>query len=204
MKTTNEYDQQAEHFLTSNGIKFRATLSDTKAPAWDMHTPTKPCPDCIKSSGIVERQYPLGHPQTVYEWQRKKNNPVYIYCKTCNRTGQVPDPDARKHGHHYRVTLSKPAHRHDFYPKRHRLTFDFWSSIADAEKGVKTVRPYDVLACISGEAYTPETFKEFCAEYGYEPDSIRALQTFRRCSAFAKRLRDFFTAAELEQLQEIQ
>jgi hypothetical protein len=60
-----------------------------------------------------------------------------------------------------------------------------------------------VLACISGDAYTPETFADFCAEYGYESDSIKSLQTFRRCSAFAKRLRAFFTGAELEQLQEI-
>lgn len=152
MKTTNEYDQQAERFLTSNGIKFRATLSDTKAPAWS---------------------------------------------------------DNGKHGHHYRVTLSKAqapqtGERLCTAPGSTRLTFDFWSSIADAEKGIKTVRPYDVLACISGEAYTPDTFADFCAEYGYEPDSIRALQTFRRCSAFAKRLRAFFTAAELEQLQDIQ
>lgn len=202
------YDTQAEHFLNRNGIKFRATLSDTKAPAWDTHTPTKPCPDCIKSSGIVERQYPLGHPQTVYERQRGKNNPVYIYCKTCNRTGQVPDPDARRHGHHYRVTLSKAqapqtGERLCTAPGSTRLTFDYWGSIKGAEDGVKTVTPYNVLACISGDAYTPDTFADFCAEYGYEPDSIRALQTFRRCSAFAKRLRAFFTAAELEQLQEI-
>jgi hypothetical protein len=138
MKTTsNEYDTQAEQFLTSNEIKFRATLSDTKTPAWG---------------------------------------------------------DNGKHGHHYRVTLSKPAAR---------LTFDFWGSIADAEKGIQTVSAYSVLACISGDAYTPETFADFCAEYGYESDSIKALQTFRRCSAFAKRLRAFFTEAELEQLQEI-
>lgn len=135
---TNEYDQQAADFLTSNGIKFRATLSDTKTPAWS---------------------------------------------------------DNGKHGHHFRVTLSKPAKR---------LTFDFWSSIKDAEDGIETVRPYSVLACISGDAYTPETFADFCADYGYESDSIKALQTFRRCSAFAKRLRAFFTPAELEQLQEIQ
>lgn len=134
---TNEYDQQATQFLASNGIKFRATLSDTKAPAWS---------------------------------------------------------DNGKYGHHYRVTLSKPAKR---------LTFDFWSSIADEEEGIKTVRPYSVLACISGDAYCPETFEDFCGEYGYERDSIKVLQTFRRCSAFAKRLRAFFTEPELEQLQEI-
>lgn len=152
MKTTKtEYDNQAEQFLTSNGIKFRATLSDSKTPAWS---------------------------------------------------------DNGKHGHHYRVTLSKgkagTAEHTGNVCSAARLTFDFWGSIADAEKGIKTVSPYDVLACISGDAYCPETFADFCGEYGYESDSIKALQTFRRCSAFAKRLRAFFTKAELEQLQEIQ
>jgi hypothetical protein len=147
------YDTQAEQFLTSNGIKFRATLSDTKTPAWS---------------------------------------------------------DNGMRGHHYRVTLSRSLDSRVAIAEESgkapppRLTFDFWSSIADADKGIKTVRPYDVLACISGDAYTPETFADFCGEYGYEQDCIKALQTFRRCSAFAKRLRAFFTEAELEQLQEIQ
>ena len=148
--TTSQYNQQAETFLTSNGIKFRATLSDTKTSAWS-----------IKG----------------------------------------------EHGHHYRVTLSKPAQHSAFRGLAKlagkRVVFNFWSSIADAEKGLLTVRPYDVLACISSDAYTPETFKDWCSEFGDSSDSIKALQTFRRCSAFAKRLRDFFTEAELEQLQEI-
>jgi hypothetical protein len=79
--------------------------------------------------------------------------------------------------------------------------FDFWASIADA--GILTVSAYDVLACISGDANCPDTFENFCAEYGYEGDSIKALQTFRRCSAFAKRLNAFFTPGELEKLAEI-
>ena len=140
------HDNQAEQFLTSNGIKFRATLSDTKTPAWG-------------GNG--------------------------------------------KHGHHYRVTLYSVCAPDRGNHDTRRIVFDFWSSIADAEKGIKTVSPYSVLACISGDAYTPETFADFCGEYGYEEDSIKALQTFRRCSAFAKRLRAFFTEAELEQLQEI-
>lgn len=138
MKTSNEYTKQAEQFLAKHGVKFHATLSDTKTPAW-------------KQSG-------------------------------------------EKSGHHYRVTLSKTGKR---------IVFDFWGSIADAEKGETEISAYDVLACISGDVNCPDTFKDFCAEYGDDEDSIKALQTFRRCSAFAKRLRAFFTAAEVEQLQEI-
>lgn len=146
MKT--EYDTQAQTFLTTNGLKMRITLSDTKAPAWE---------------------------------------------------------DDGKHRHHYRVTLSRAVLTKPHLETRapSRLTFDFWGSIADADKGA-TPTPYDVLACISSDVYTPETFEDFCAEYGYESDSLKALQTFRRCSAFAKRLRAFFTPAELETLSEIQ
>jgi hypothetical protein len=203
--TVSEYDKQAADFLAKNGIKIRITLSDSKTPAWS---------------------------------------------------------EDGKHGHHYRVTLSKSYKTKGIYPAR--LTFDFWGSIHDAdsirknaakverlipevarirqaiataehyanqpgrEEHAKTVvaltptlaekerilaearalaaatpSAYDVLACISGDTYTPDTFADFCGEFGYETDSIKALQTFRRCSTFAKRLRAFFTTAELEQLAEI-
>jgi hypothetical protein len=145
MKAQNQYTEQANQFLTRNGIKFRATLSDSKTPAW-------------KAGG-------------------------------------------EKSGHHYRVTLSS---NHVTGPNHaRRITFDFWGSIADAEKGQTEVSTYDVLACISGDVNCPDTFKDFCAEYGDNEDSIKALQTFRRCNSFSKRLRAFFTQAEIEQLSEI-
>lgn len=62
---------------------------------------------------------------------------------------------------------------------------------------------YDALSCVSGDAYTPDTFADFCAEYGDDEDSIKALQLFRRCNRFAKRLRAFFTEVELADLAEI-
>lgn len=102
--------------------------------------------------------------------------------------------------HHYRVTLSR-ATTPVVMPSR--LTFDFWGSIADAKKGRKTVTPYDVLACISGDVNCPETFADFCGEFGYEQDSIKSLQLFRRCAAFGKRLRAFFTPEERGDLAEI-
>ena len=97
-------------------------------------------------------------------------------------------------GHHYRVTLTK---------QDNRIVFDFWGSVNDMQH---TVDPnaYDVLSCISGDVYIPEKFEDFCSEYDYELDSIKSLQTFKRCDGFAKRLRDFFTADEIDQLSEIQ
>lgn len=138
--TVSEYDQQAESFLAKFGIKFRATLSDSKPAPW--------------------------------------------------RDGKG------REGHHYRITLSKGAQGH--------VVFDFWGSIADTESGKTELSAYDVLACISSDVNCPETFEDFCSEYGESADSIKALQTFRRASAFGKRLRAFFTPEEIEALSEIQ
>lgn len=162
------YNDQAEHFLSSNGIKFRATLSDSKTAPWDVE-------------GVNRHHYRV----------------------TLSREGWKPD--RRKAWEKLDDSASYTTRRAtDLSTAKNRLVFDFWGSIADAEKGIQTVRPYDVLACVSSDAYTPETFEDFCADYGHESDSIKALQTFRRCSAFAKRLKAFFTEAELEQLSEIQ
>ena len=100
---------------------------------------------------------------------------------------------------HYRVTLSKGG-RGALFSKR--LTFDFWGSINDWREG-KAPTSYDVLACISSDVNIPESFKDYCAEFGESIDSIKALQTYRRCSAFARRLRAFFTEAEILALAEI-
>ena len=115
------------------------------------------------------------------------------------------------HGHHYRVTIHRPKSKgsiltssdQPFRSKARCITFDFWDSVTAMESGESPI-PYSVLACISGDIHYAETFADFCSDYGYDQDSITALQTFRRCSAFAKRLRAFFTESELSQLSEIQ
>ena len=131
--TVSSYEQRAQDFLARFGLKFRATLSDTKPANW---SPS---------------------------------------------------------GHHYRVTLSG---------KGRRITFDFWGSRRDMENS-EDPSAYGVLACISGDTYCADTFAEWCGDFGESEDSIKALQTFRHCSRFAKRLRAFFTAKEIKALQEI-
>lgn len=154
---TTDYQKQAEDFLVKFGIKFRATMSDSKPANWE----------------------PAGH--------------------------------------HYRVTLSRSAREEvrtyrgedgamkvgPFQYQAARLTFDFWGSKSDMDNKRTELSAYDVLACISGDVHTPDTFEDFCSEYGYETDSIKALQTFKRADRFAKRLREFFTTEEIEALEEI-
>jgi len=84
-----------------------------------------------------------------------------------------------------------------------RLSFDFWNSQKDMQEG-KAPTAYDVLACISGDVNCPDTFEDFCGEYGYDLDSRKAFATFKRCATFAERLQAFFTEEEREALAEIQ
>lgn len=82
-----------------------------------------------------------------------------------------------------------------------RVSFPFWNSI---NAGSEEPSAYDVLACISGDTYCPATFKEFCDEYSYDMDSRKAEAQWKRCKRFAEKLQAFFTAQEIEALQEIQ
>ena len=99
------------------------------------------------------------------------------------------------HGDRYRVTISRKAGG--------RVSFDFWNSLHDMQQG-NAPTAYDVLACISGDIYAPETFEDYCTEYGFNAGSRQAERDFRRLSRLAARLRAFFTDDEQESLSEIQ
>jgi len=60
---------------------------------------------------------------------------------------------------------------------------------------------YSLLACL--QKSDVGTFKDFCSEFGYSDDSIRALETYRAVQEEFEKVRRFFTASELERLQDI-
>jgi hypothetical protein len=75
-------------------------------------------------------------------------------------------------------------------------------------RGKRLPKPsaYSILACL--DTYVPDTFKEFCEEYGYnekplsEHDTV--MRTFLAVREQLEGLRRIFTADQLEQLAEIQ
>jgi hypothetical protein len=82
--------------------------------------------------------------------------------------------------------------------KRQKFTLDFGQSIA-AEDTPPTM--YDILACLT--KYNPETFEDFCSEYGYNEDSINAQKTYKAVKREFNGVNRLFNDV-LEQLQEIQ
>jgi hypothetical protein len=82
--------------------------------------------------------------------------------------------------------------------KRQKFTLDFGQSIA-AEDTPPTI--YDVLTCLT--KYDPQTFENFCREYGYNEDSIKAQKTYKAVKREFNGVNRLFGDI-LEQLQEIQ
>ena len=60
---------------------------------------------------------------------------------------------------------------------------------------------YDILACLT--KYYPETFEDFCSEFGYDEDSRSAEQIYLACVKEYKQLTRIFTDEQMEELREI-
>jgi len=98
-------------------------------------------------------------------------------------------PEDKEKRHVFNCTLIR---------KGKRFTFNFGQSIA---AGNIPPTMYDLLTCLT--KYDPETFEYFCREYGYDTDSIKALETYKAVQREFNGVNRLF-ADVLEQLQEIQ
>lgn len=90
----------------------------------------------------------------------------------------------------YRVTIKRGENK---------ISFTFGDSITNTNKNEKP-RLYDILACLNSDFHTPETFKDFCNEYGYNKDSIKANKLFKLCSKQSQKLKKIFTEDEINTL----
>lgn len=79
---------------------------------------------------------------------------------------------------HYRVVLSRPDGR--------RIAVPFSCGEMCNEPDAATV-----LDCLCDEANCPDTFEDFCFEYGENPDSRRAEKTFKACLKTREKLKSF-------------
>jgi len=81
------------------------------------------------------------------------------------------------------------------------------SASGHVHKYRKQVKPgaYDILTCI--DSYCPDTFEEFCSDYGYSDqpptDHDNIMRIFLSVREQSTGLRKLFTDSELEQLAEI-
>lgn len=109
---------------------------------------------------------------------------------------KVPSWDESRKCNHFIVTLKQG---------KKKVSFDFFDSSNNYQKGVTTLDAYSVLTCCSSEINCPDTFEDFCSEFGYDQDSRKAEKTFRALKKFSDKLNKFFDTEEMrDDLSEIQ
>lgn len=80
-------------------------------------------------------------------------------------------------------------------------SFEFGQSVKNSELGIgPTV--YDVLACLT--KWNPGSFEEFCADYGYDTDSINAKRIYDAVVQEWLQVSKMFNEKELEELRGIE
>jgi len=186
MTTQIDYQKQGADFLTKHNLEFRVVHIGHDCPAF--------CEDAANMKAMDELD----------KWPRKSHI----------------------HGHHYHVTISAKDRGHftvDFWNSyadefhnwalKHR-TLGF-ASISDApyklqeminaevRKGKNRFEPtpYDVLAAITKS--DPGTFEDFCSDFGYDTDSRKAEAVYFAVQKEWTKVRRFFTAEEIEEMQQI-
>lgn len=81
-------------------------------------------------------------------------------------------------------------------------TFRHKDACAANPKNTETPTAYDILSCITKS--DPGTFRDFCGDYGYDEDSMRANRIYLAVQKEYASAAKFFTAEELDELQEIE
>lgn len=177
----NEYQKQANDFLAKFGITFEAIRAVPQTcPEWSKCEPYK------------------FHPESFHK--------PYVTCP-------------HNHGLKYSLQFTRTT-------TGKTLIFPFWNSINDTyrqaalkalqwsasgrmkdeiPRSAVTPTAYDALACISGDAHIYSMqFDEYCNEFGYDTNSIKAKDNYDYGCKFSRDITRFFTADELVELQEIQ
>jgi len=100
----------------------------------------------------------------------------------------------------YTLTLTRMTNLNGELVRDGRFSTRFGASIHMTHNDVKPTA-YDLLSCLTKS--DPGTFEDFCSEYGYETDSRRAERTYRKVKKEWLKVSQFFSAAELAELADI-
>lgn len=175
----SQYDELAEAFLEATGAKFEISFKGQKES------------ECVKGA----------------------KHDVYT-VKLANKRGAYESEFTDSvHNTERRIFASDVRNRNAFAPSTHgdimrmakQLQFTRGADGRIPKQEFEDARnrkpsAYDVLACLVKSA--PGSFENFCSEYGYDSDSIKACNIWRECWTEFEGVQRVFGGA-LDQLQEI-
>jgi len=78
-----------------------------------------------------------------------------------------------------------------------KVSFEFWASIAkpdiNEEDDLKSA-----LSCFLNDGFYADNFEDFCSNFGYDNDSIKALKLFKACQRQSAKAFKILTYNEIE------
>lgn len=119
---------------------------------------------------------------------------ITMSAEWVDRNPNMADDEWARSASHYRCTL-----RGTFEGKRRAMQTYYSMGAAHTEEP----KAEEVLDCLASDASGVEnsgTFEQWAGEYGYDPDSRKAEQTYRACDRAAKRLARFLDTPHYDQL----
>lgn len=126
---------------------------------------------------------------------------IKFSAKLTNKKSPPWSPDRKVN--HFVVTLKN---------ENCRISFDFFDSIIRFEEGKNELDAYSVLACCSSDINCPETFEEFCSDFGYSAydentgkKNKESNKIFLACEKQSAKLNKLFCSKQMKKdLAEIQ
>ncbi|MCK5132390.1 MAG: hypothetical protein KAR40_09610 [Candidatus Sabulitectum sp.] len=176
----NDYEAQGREFLKMTGVTFKAEFLE-HGKHFDNDTDTR----------------------DIYQITLTKGGRSYSfkYGQSANASGEYK----------INLNLKREVNGYTAYQglrgqkecRKARMAFSSWGKdVVIKNKDFSEPTPYSVLACIT--KHDPETFEDFCSNFGYDTDSRSAEKTYKAVSDEYKSLQTLFTEEELEVMSEIQ
>jgi hypothetical protein len=105
-----------------------------------------------------------------------------------------------KKGFHFNDdTIERNIYRLTLIKGKKKVSFRFGDSIHNTEHDLEP-NVYNIMSCLT--YYEPGTFRDFCGDYGYNEDSIKALSTYKEVVKQYNKLLSMFTSNELQTMTE--
>jgi hypothetical protein len=172
----NEYETQAQDFLTKHGIEFKAEFKRFGKHFQDDES-SRDIYDCTFKRN--NKSFTVTFGQSIANSRTFEFQSYPLVVMSCDGSFEPS-----KH-----------------FPTNRKLAKDTSVEAYRLHKKGTPPTAYDILACLT--KYDPRRFNDFCDEFGYDNDSIKARDTYEAVRDEWYEVDDFFSDEELDELREI-
>ena len=121
---------------------------------------------------------------------------IKIYANTAFKTQEDRDDEWKKGANKWQVRLV-------YFDKEYVTNFYMGSGLVDEMGRPKKPTKKDILYSMIMDDVSDMNFNDFCDEFGYNNDSIKALKIYKACLKETKAYYNMFDSEEREVLEEL-